>query len=71
MNTTENPCDIRMTAVMTAEEIKDIIRIHPLYRKVLRDKVKVYSNWYCIFLPDVKEQTATMIAKYFGLPDTL
>lgn len=51
----ENPCDIRMTAVMTAEEFNDIIRMHPLYSKVLGDNVKIYNSWYCIFLPKVKE----------------
>lgn len=51
----ENPCDIRMTAVMTAEEFEDIIRKHSLYTEVLRDKVKIYNDWYFIFLPDVKE----------------
>ncbi len=50
----ENPCDIRKTAVMTAEEFENIIREHSLYREVLRNKVKIYNDWHFIFLPDVK-----------------
>lgn len=40
----ENPCDIRMTEVMTAEEFDNIIREHSLYREVLRNKVKIYKE---------------------------
>lgn len=54
-STIENPCDVRMTAVMTEKEFEAVIQNYSIYEEVLRNKVKIYNGWYCIFLPDVKE----------------
>ncbi|MBP2115530.1 hypothetical protein [Paenibacillus silagei] len=56
MNSTiENPCDVRMTAVMTEKEFEAVIQSHSVYEELLRDKLKIYNGWYCVFVPDFKE----------------
>lgn len=54
-STIANPCDIRMSAVMTEEEFEEILREYSTYEKILRDSVRIYTGWYCIFIPDIKE----------------
>lgn len=54
-STIENPCDIRLTAVMERDEFELIIQKFISYEDTLRAKLKMYNGWYCIFLPDFKE----------------
>ncbi|WNS45814.1 hypothetical protein [Paenibacillus sp. MMS20-IR301] len=51
----ENPCDIRMTAVMSAEEYATTRSRFPVYEEELDARVKAYGGWYCIFMPHLKE----------------
>lgn len=52
--TNENACDIRMTAVLSNEELEAIIRDYPFKETLIRGRVKVYNGWQCIFTPEFR-----------------
>lgn len=64
----ENPCDIRMTAVMDSNEFKDLLDKNVNSRSVLLEKVRVYGGFNCIFIPDFNkdENVVSMLRCYIA-----
>lgn len=53
---------------MTVGEFEDILREYSTYEKILRDRVKVYTGWHCIFIPDIKQypELSTAVSQFLA-----